>query len=221
MSTLTLLRHGQAAFGSNHYDRLSDLGHQQARATGEFFRARGWRFDRCYAGPRQRQQLTATLACPEFEGQLLEEDRLDEFAEGSHILAAAEARTGTPVHSDSSMDKKARLRVYLEQIELWASGSETIEGAPTAKAFCQSVDDWLKDATADPASGQQLLATTSAGVIAAVLCQVLGLHERHIADFMRVTGNASLTTIVFSSGRFALQDFNGSGHLPKKLLSGI
>ena len=31
MAMVLLVRHGQAAFGSDHYDRLSDRGRQQAR----------------------------------------------------------------------------------------------------------------------------------------------------------------------------------------------
>ena len=35
MSELILVRHAQASFGEDDYDRLSVLGHQQARWLGE------------------------------------------------------------------------------------------------------------------------------------------------------------------------------------------
>ena len=36
-----LVRHGQAAFGTDHYDRLSERGRQQARWLGEHLAALG------------------------------------------------------------------------------------------------------------------------------------------------------------------------------------
>lgn len=36
MSTLYLVRHGQASFGKEDYDQLSELGYQQAQVTGKY-----------------------------------------------------------------------------------------------------------------------------------------------------------------------------------------
>ncbi|MCK9468951.1 MAG: histidine phosphatase family protein [Porticoccaceae bacterium] len=216
MSELILLRHGQAAFGNEHYDQLSTLGEAQARATGDFLQARKWQFDRVITGPRQRQRLTATLAARVTDSELHEDLRLDEFAEGSQILAAAEQRAGGPLEN-----KKARLRAYMQEIRLWCNGDITIDGTASASDFCRTVDDWLESVTADPAPGQQLLAVTSAGVIAAVLCRVLNQPREAIADWMAVLGNASLTTLMFSRGRLSVREINSNGHLPVELLSGI
>ena len=60
MALLFLVRHGQASFGTAHYDRLSDLGRQQSRWLGEYFAERGLRFKRVVAGTLQRQQDTAS-----------------------------------------------------------------------------------------------------------------------------------------------------------------
>ena len=51
VSLLYLVRHGQASFFAEDYDRLSPLGELQARRLGEFFAARGVRFDAAYSGP--------------------------------------------------------------------------------------------------------------------------------------------------------------------------
>ena len=61
MSLLYLVRHGQASFFAENYDRLSPLGELQARRLGEFFAARGVRFDAVYSGPAVRQQRTAEI----------------------------------------------------------------------------------------------------------------------------------------------------------------
>ena len=43
MGTLYLVRHGQASFGEDDYDRLSPLGHRQAQQLGRYL---GERFAR-------------------------------------------------------------------------------------------------------------------------------------------------------------------------------
>ena len=41
MGTLYLVRHGQASFGADNYDVLSELGHRQALRLGQYLRERG------------------------------------------------------------------------------------------------------------------------------------------------------------------------------------
>lgn len=221
MSTLVLLRHGQAAFGSDHYDTLSPLGEAQARATGGFFTDRGWDFDRMYCGPRQRHSLTAALANNIVRKEFIVEQRLDEFAEGSTILASAEKRAGLIPGGSASLDSHNRMRAYMGEIRLWTDHQAQFDGAPSAVEFNTRVGDWLASVTSNPVAGQQLLAVTSAGVIAAVVCRILGLPLQDIATYMGVLGNASMTTILFSKGRCTLQEFNVTAHLPHELLSSI
>ena len=40
MSMLHLVRHGQASFGADDYDKLSELGWQQSRRLGEYWRSK-------------------------------------------------------------------------------------------------------------------------------------------------------------------------------------
>ena len=41
MGVLYLIRHGQASFGTDDYDRLSDLGHEQSRLAGRHLGGQG------------------------------------------------------------------------------------------------------------------------------------------------------------------------------------
>lgn len=55
---VTLIRHGQA--GSRQvYDDLSGIGHEQARALGDWFGERGLQFDTIVTGGLNRQRMTA------------------------------------------------------------------------------------------------------------------------------------------------------------------
>ena len=50
MGTLYLVRHGQASFGADDYDQLSDLGRRQSVRLGEYFARKGIHFDGLIAG---------------------------------------------------------------------------------------------------------------------------------------------------------------------------
>ena len=54
MAELFLVRHAQAAFGTDDYDRLTELGHRQARWLGTYFRERDLHFDRVVMPYRPR-----------------------------------------------------------------------------------------------------------------------------------------------------------------------
>src|SRR5882757_1505380 len=62
MSTLTVVRHGQARPFDSNPDRLSALGEEQARTLGEYWKRLGVTFDEVWSGSLQRQRQTAELA---------------------------------------------------------------------------------------------------------------------------------------------------------------
>ncbi|NDC62316.1 MAG: histidine phosphatase family protein, partial [Betaproteobacteria bacterium] len=70
MGTLYLVRHGQASFGADDYDQLSELGQRQSRRLGAYFRERGLTFEAVITGSLKRQQQT-WLGIQEGLGQTL------------------------------------------------------------------------------------------------------------------------------------------------------
>ncbi len=63
MGILYLVRHGQASFGADDYDCLSELGERQCRQLGCWFAERGVRFEAALVGNLRRQ--TQSLAAIE------------------------------------------------------------------------------------------------------------------------------------------------------------
>src|SRR5262245_40932853 len=61
MSTLTLIRHGQARAFENDPDRLSPLGEEQSRRLGAYWAQSGICFDEVYTGTLERQKATARI----------------------------------------------------------------------------------------------------------------------------------------------------------------
>ncbi len=80
MGEIILVRHGQANSGATDeesYDRLSDLGHQQARWLGDYLRDREAPFDKVISGSLRRHRETATgigYDAPQIDPRLNEMD---------------------------------------------------------------------------------------------------------------------------------------------------
>ena len=209
MTVVLLVRHGQASWGADDYDVLSDLGHEQSRVLGRALTARGVRPDRVVHGTLQRQRETARL--------LVEAAGWD-----------------TPVHEDVGWDEMDHLQVLDRQphtfagdaptarefqtwfeaaTERWTDGGfdhEYDESFPSftarvASALAKVVDDVGDDATA--------VVVTSGGPIARVTADLLGgdsdLHRR----LAPVVVNASVTKVVVGRRGTTLVSFNGHSHL--------
>ncbi len=59
MGQIYLVRHGQASFGKENYDQLSDLGMEQGRLLGKWFADCGVQFDQVVTGDMERHRQTA------------------------------------------------------------------------------------------------------------------------------------------------------------------
>ncbi len=224
MSVLILMRHGRAAFGAAAYDSLSETGRAQAVATGKWVSGRNLPVTLVWHGPRRRQSETAAEVVS--HGRLLapvvQANGLDEFGEGDELLTLAAARTGRPMSGPDAPPREVQLRAYDEAIAAWAAGQATIPGRPDFVTFRRVVRGWLDEVLGAPGPrGRVELAVTSAGVIAAVTCEVLGLPDTRWIEMLRAIGNASLTEVSFSARGHGLASFNATGHLPTDLLSAI
>jgi len=58
MPELLVIRHAQASFGVENYDKLSDLGHEQSALAGDALRAQGWIPKRLITGTLTWQKET-------------------------------------------------------------------------------------------------------------------------------------------------------------------
>ena len=81
MSTLYLVRHGQASFGTDNYDQLSPRAASKWKLLGQFFVESGEKIDRIYSGSLQRQRETADMiaAASASRSQSSVDDAFDEY----------------------------------------------------------------------------------------------------------------------------------------------
>ncbi|MBL8473182.1 MAG: histidine phosphatase family protein [Rhodocyclaceae bacterium] len=225
MSTLILIRHGQAAFGADNYDQLTGLGRAQAAATGRWLQRYRGKSLTLLHGPRQRHIETAReiLRAAQLMLDPQQQAELDEFGEGEEILSAAEQLCGHPLLGPDAPQRRVQLQQYDRAISAWTEGRLDFPGRLSYAEFRRAAAGWLRGLTTDPGlpGGSRIVAVTSAGVICAAVCEVLGLASTAWHPLLRGLQNASITEIAFTTGRCGLRSFNAAGHLPAELESGI
>jgi broad specificity phosphatase PhoE len=230
MSTLALVRHGQASFFSDNYDQLSPLGEQQARLLGEYWVRRGARFDAVYTGPRVRQIETAALAGEAFAKAGLswpEPERLPELDEHQvdRLIKLAMpqvvkdfAHIG-PLHAaylaaEGPRDKHRTFQLMFEQVVmLWVAGKVEAPGVETWAMFKDRVAAAVRRMTESRERGRSVAAFTSVGAITVSLQLSLECGDRAAFDLGWRVKNCTISEFVYSGDRLTLDGFNAYPHL--------
>lgn len=203
MGEITLVRHGQANSAADNeadYDRLTELGHTQAKWLGEWMKAHDGPFDAVYAGSLRRQRETAAgmgHADPIIDTRLNEITYYDLTAE-MDVLHPEIPRHGP---EDFAIHFPATLQA-------WKDGR--IKGNETFGAFCQRVEEVLALA-AQP--GKRILCVTSGGIIARAVSHLLDLDIARMAHVALPILNTSVHRIHVTPHGPILATFNSAPHL--------
>jgi broad specificity phosphatase PhoE len=228
VSVLTLVRHAQASFFEDDYDRLSPLGEQQARLLGEFWVRQGLHFDEVYCGPRARQQKTAELTGEAYlqagldwpEPIMLndgDEYDLSGMMRGSPELATVNAEFAALRESHLlSEGKSERLRSFQVMFEAllhqWQANTEACatESWPVFRGRVQRAINFIRDR---PGRGRRGALFTSGGFIGTAVQAILAAPDRAALELNWRVRNCSLTEFVFTRDRISLDSFNTLPHL--------
>lgn len=208
MSALYLVRHGQASFGTDDYDRLSDLGTEQSRITGEHLAAQKVAPVRIVHGKMLRQRQTA-------EGiQTGLGSGLDPHIDSGWNEYQAWELTGALTDPDPRAPKDSKIfQAELERgAARWAGGDHDGDYTETFKEFTARVNTALDEACAAMSSGESTIVVSSAGAIAWTAARLLGGGFDQWIAFNRVTVNTGITRIITGRSGTSLISFNEHGH---------
>ena len=204
MSHITLVRHGQAntaARDEANYDKLSDLGHQQARWLGAHLRDTRAHHPRVYCGTLTRHVETAAsmgLTDPICDARLNE-------IEYFNIAKLYEEQHGVPVPSD----REGFVEHLPHTFAAWANGE--IEDTPeTFEQFESRVRDALNEIGAG--SGPAIV-VTSGGLISMVVRQAMGLDIPAMARVALAIMNTSMHRLHPIGAQLSPVLFNAVPHL--------
>ena len=211
MGTLYLVRHGQASFGADDYDQLSARGREQAVRLGEYWRARGLKFDAVITGTLRRhtQTLEGIAEGLQITPQVLQLPGLNEY--DSHALIAA-------IHpqplgpADTPEKFRAHFRILCDALAQWMAGVISPKGMPSWNEFAAGIRATL-DHVRHHHVGHNVLVVSSGGPISAAVGEVLGTApEVTIALNMRIR-NSAVTEFSIAPKRLMMQTFNTLPHL--------
>jgi broad specificity phosphatase PhoE len=208
MSTLYVIRHGQASYGQADYDRLSPLGVEQARALGEHLRTQ--RIDALYAGPRKRQRDTATHLGLPHAPQIL--DGLDEYP------AEVIFRNQHP-EVDSAADPREIQLLFERAVTRWAAAEIVVDGAGSFADFSARVRGALADVMAREGRGRTVCVVTSAGPTSCAMQMALGLTDPMAMKLSWVVANSSVTELKWREDVCSLISFNTLPHLQPRMVT--
>lgn len=203
MAELLVIRHGQASFGAENYDKLSDLGHRQSAQLGAWLSETGWQPDRCITGTLTRQK--ETLIAMGFAQEPEEHSGFNEY--DFHDLLRVRFPDGVP---DVVMgDRKTHFRTLRDTVFEWQDG-----GLPAAKESWQEFTARVDEARrfAVDTEAKRVLVVSSGGAIGQLTASSLGAPDRQMMTLNLQVKNASLTKFVFSTSAFYLHEFNTTPH---------
>jgi broad specificity phosphatase PhoE len=212
-STIYLIRHGQASFMADDYDRLSHLGEQQSRALGQWWQ-NNLPISPVLHGTLKRQVSTFRIATETWANppQAQVKEGLNEH-QGTEIMRLYRDQY-PPLNS-----KREALRQFFKVNRQWARGE--IDSGPYESwaDFQQRVRTTMADILAHLTFEESIILLTSGGVIATAIGMALNLEEEKIMELNWQIRNTSISAIQYSKGRLFLRDFNGVPHLQEEQIS--
>jgi broad specificity phosphatase PhoE len=226
LSTLLLIRHGQASYGAADYDHLSARGRTQAAATGVYVARK--EIDALYAGPLRRQRDTATImrehgVVPDLQivDELAEYDAFTIIQRFLPSLVESDPALRPLIDGTAGADA-ARLmdRAFEAAVAAWSRGHLEHEEIEGFEAFGARVRKGLERVLGAHGGGQRVAVVSSGGPISIAVSFALGLGPDQTMAIGRAIRNASITEVRWRSrgfawrpGEFSLYGFNHVAHL--------
>jgi broad specificity phosphatase PhoE len=189
MGTLYLVRHGQASFGADDYDVLSDLGYRQALRLGEYFKYKGISFDAAFSGTLRRQVKTLEGICvgAGLPLQATQLAGLNEYDSDAVIATIHPHKLETATTPEMY---RSHFRLLKDGLKQWMDGVVSPLGMPSYTDFVSGITDVLDH-----------------------IRQTLGTSPETTIELNLRIRNCSVTEFAFTPKRHMLQAYNTLPHL--------
>ncbi len=210
MAEIYLVRHGQASFNSDNYDRLSDMGHRQSEYLGQYFAGRNIEFSHIFTGSQLRHQQTADGIYPAKSVSRDIHPGLNEYDFSALYRAYMDQHPG-----ESDVSKEGDRRVFYHRLkhalELWSEDRLQGDLPESWAEFSSRVADALNHIR-DHADGICLV-VSSGGAISRAIGYILDLAPQKVIDLNLQIRNSAFSHIYPGRDRLHLSSFNNVPHL--------
>jgi broad specificity phosphatase PhoE len=220
MATIYLIRHGQASFGAADYDKLSELGCQQAQVVGEYLRDGKITFDAVYSGDLLRQRETARLAIASQPEEVTHhiDLRFNEIQNDEQLkyLLPEVVKSNPAIEAlverglSSSKDYQ---KVIDAVFNYWVSPRCNDSRIQSWADYSGGTRQAMLELMQAQGGGKTVGIFTSGGTIATIVAQVLGLGGEETYRFYEPMFNCSVSQLFYSGTRVSLSYFNDRSFL--------
>lgn len=228
---LWFVRHGQASFGKEDYDCLSQVGIQQSKILGEYFKRSGLDFDAVYSGQMKRQRDTADLVIDKQPHQSLpvstimsEFDEYDFMSIIHDQLPCVMDELGLPenIFGNIQADRKTFQKLFNIIYTRWVAGTHSSGEIESYRQYISRVQKGVLKVVENSQLGQNIGIFTSGGVINVVMQMALDLPDDVATELGWRIRNTSVSLFTAHKGKTAdhgsrydcrLMTFNSTAHL--------
>ena len=211
MGNLYLVRHGQASFGAEDYDQLSEQGLRQSERLGEYLAYKGIRFEAALVGTLRRhtQTLDGILKGLGADVAALPWPGLNEY-DSAAVIATVHPHPLTK--PDTPEVYRHHFRLLREGLRAWMQGRTEPAGMPSYVDFLAGVTAAL-DHVRDKHHGAKVLVVSSGGPISTAVGHVLGTSPETTVELNLRIRNTAVTEFAFTPKRHMLLTYNTLPHL--------
>ena len=226
MSTITIIRHGQASFGAEDYDNLSDLGKKQSIVLGQYFKDRD-NFDSVYVGPCKRHRQTYEGIKEGAGNDFPEPIFMDNFNE---YPAFELLKYWTPILKEKRPDFQELFNVPSNEgkiqykqifnfiVHAWAKGELEADQIESFDSFESRVVDGIEKIISREGRQKNIAIVTSGGPVSISMKLALSLDPINTLNLGWVVANSSFSEYRYTDKKISLVKFNAWPHIQSKEL---
>ncbi len=239
MTTILLARHGQASFGQENYDQLSELGGIQAQMLGQHYATTQRRIDAIFTGSLVRQQDSAHHFWQRYQSfsdtDSSNKPAIDMSAPDSYVLPQFDEfnHKDVFVKSDPAFSTRASIAAEIAKAdvpmtrlaELFDNAMQRWHGGDYDQDYIESWSQFNERAkqaleqiriqvtTLNLNRDSTVLVFTSGGIIAAITSQLLQQGSQTAYQVNKSLVNTGVTSITLKEQNSRLLSLNEYSHL--------
>lgn len=241
MTTILLARHGQASFGQENYDQLSELGGKQAKMLGQHYATTQRRIDAIFTGSLVRQQDSAHHFWQRYQSffdtdiNISSKPAIDISAPDSYVLPQFDEfnHKDVLIKSNPAFGNRAAIAAEIAQAEVpstrlaelfdaamqrWHAGDNDSDYIESWVQFSERAKQALEQVRLQVANLQlgrddTVLVFTSGGIIAAITAQLLQQGSSTAYQINKSLVNTGVTSLTLKNERTRLLSVNEYSHL--------
>ncbi len=225
MAVIYLVRHGQASFGAENYDQLSELGIRQCFLLGEWMRATRQPVEHIMLGAMNRHHQSALAFWEGFGApEKLHSQHwriapdLNEF-DHEHVLFVSYPEFAEAGKLKQFLALQKNPRAVFESmfgvgLARWMAGEHDDDYAESWSAFKLRITNAVKLFQVTELGN--VIAFTSGGPISAICQHMMAIPDSHVVNLLKVMMNSSVSKMIKADEFVRLVSINAVAHLESK-----